>query len=119
MSYRTEFTLEIQEGGPTPEQVAQKLSERAAIEMVGGNRRESQEYWLATISARCDCSWWDHEKHIEMVSACWPKTLFTLRGVGEDPGDQWVLVLPQPEDSEGKPPGVVAAPLRPQQAQVN
>ena len=91
VSYRTEFNLEIQEGGPTIDQVAEKLSETARLDLAGGPpRKEDSEFWASVITGGCPFSWWDHEKHLKPVSGHWPHTLFTLRGNGEDPGDQWV-----------------------------
>jgi len=37
-----------------------------------------------------ECKWYDHDDDIIKLSKLYPKTLFTLRGIGEDEDQPWV-----------------------------
>ena len=87
MSYRTTYNLSIQEGGPTTREVAEKLSDYGREEFAG--RREDPEIWEELVTGFMQASWYDHEAHMKMVSKDHPDVLFTLKGEGENNGDQW------------------------------
>ena len=87
MSYRTEFSLEISQGGPTLQEVAERFTDIGREEF--GSRREPPETWAAVLDARCPTSWYDHQTHMKAISRQWPQTLFTLRGEDADSRDRW------------------------------
>ena len=80
MSYRTDHDLTIDTAEPTLQEVAGRMAQM----------EELAKTYEAILDSRCPASWYDHEEQMRRVSREWPDTLLTLRGTGEDPGDQWV-----------------------------
>ncbi len=42
------------------------------------------------LSASDSCKWYEHEKDVRELSAQFPTLFITLRGDGEEQGDQWI-----------------------------
>ena len=82
MGYYTYVNMEINEGGPTLEQVA---------ETVGDVTKDTDiNYWVGALQGENEVKWYEHESDMRKVSRRHPEAVFTLRGEGEDPADQWV-----------------------------
>ena len=102
MSYRTDYYLNIAEGGPGHAEVAGKLAERA--ELSAFQSRGSAKDWEPVITGSCPISWYTHQDDMKRVSKHWPGILFTLTGTGEDPGDQWTEYHMDGKVQEERPP---------------
>ena len=89
MSYRTEFSLKVQDG-PTTEDVARYLAEHQRLESLAGHRREDADTWDALLTGGLPLAWYNEEACLKAVSRHWPEAVFTLRGNGDDQGDLWV-----------------------------
>ena len=81
MGYQTYMCIEISEGGPALEQVAEKVGEVTGEPGVA--------FWESALQGE-GVKWYDRESDMRKVSTRFPEAVFTLRGEGEDPGDQWV-----------------------------
>ena len=91
MSYRTDYDLTIDTAEPILQEVAGRVARMEQGTMPGRpGMVELVKTYEAILDSRCPASWYDHEEQMGRVSREWPDTLFTLRGTGEDPGDQWV-----------------------------
>ena len=90
MSYRTEYRLSVSKDGPVSGPSISEIAENLASRVKLNRKTQDQETWEAVIRGELDLDWEDHEEHIRMISGVWPENVFTLRGTGEDPGDQWV-----------------------------
>jgi len=95
MGYYTDFNLEI--NGPTTscdKAIADMESAVLEAEVKGRPKYGSLEYTLCylyrVVEGNADSSkWYDHEKDMKEISKRHPEVLFTLSGVGEEPGDIW------------------------------
>ena len=77
MGYHIDFCLTFPEGFVVPPALAGAIKEKTYLEYQG-NR------WFAQ-----DLKWYDWEKAFRELSAEFPEILFTLRGHGEEVGDDW------------------------------
>ena len=80
MGYYTNFNLRHDNDAIEAETLATELSE------ISGYRWEDD---LALSSVK----WYDWQKDMKKLSASHMGTLFTLKGEGEDSGDQWVAYV--------------------------
>ena len=91
MSYRTEYRLSVPEDGPTTGEVAAKLAQKVPHDhALTCPRGEQEDFWDSVITGCLPWNWEYNEADMKTISAYWPDIVFTLTGVGEDPGDQWV-----------------------------
>ena len=82
MGYYTYVNMEVNEGGPESDQVAQTLAEET------GDSNPAR--WKGVLSGGDDVKWYEREADMRRVSLRHPEAVFTLNGDGESPGDQWV-----------------------------
>ena len=82
MGYYTYVNVEVNEGGPNPDQVAQTLAEETGD--------PDAAYWKTVLAGGDEVKWYEREADMRRVSLRHPEAVFTLRGEGENPADQWV-----------------------------
>lgn len=46
-------------------------------------------FYLAWVNGTDKIKWYDHEDFMRTLSKKFPRTVFTLKGVGEEPNDHW------------------------------
>ena len=76
MGYSTKYTLSFFKGFEDEVEVNENLSS------ISG-------YDLDFFYGEPDCKWYDHEKHMKLLSQIYPETTFLLEGEGEESGDIW------------------------------
>ncbi|MCY4655174.1 MAG: hypothetical protein OXC95_18675 [Dehalococcoidia bacterium] len=80
MGYETFMELEI-DGPEQADNAARKLAEITGTD---------EDIWGNLISTGTHMKWYEHTEEMKKLSLRCPDTLFTLRGLGEEPSDQWV-----------------------------
>ena len=75
MSYYTTYTLSTTKGYDNQKEIEEKLQEISGYSIEFG--------WNDS------CKWYDHEKHMKLLSQIYPETTFLLDGEGEESGDIW------------------------------
>ena len=75
MGYYTQYTLKVEGNNPTLEEVAK---------IIDG------EWMLSYLMGRDTTKWYEYRNDMLQISALYPNVLFTLHGVGEEEGDEWV-----------------------------
>ena len=91
MGYQTSFQLTVSEPGPDNDEVAAKLAELTdGFGPEHANHQLNASVWTTILNGEEADPWYDHEMDMKEVSLAWPGVLFTLRGYGEEPGDEWV-----------------------------
>ena len=108
MGYYTNFDLsyELSGPGPDPAKIAKitKLAEEEGIKVIVpcSGLEEFEEY--CDDESSCEygrlsqffngygdsCKWYNFEEDCKQTSKLHPNILMTLRGEGEEPGDQWI-----------------------------
>ena len=82
MDYYTYVSMEVNEGGPDLDRVAETLADET--EDTGA------AYWGAVLSGGGEVNWHERESDMRRVSLRHPEAVFTLSGEGENPAGQWV-----------------------------
>ena len=82
MGYYTYINMEINEAGPDIEQVAETVADVTKDTDVA--------FWKSALLGETEVKWYERESDMRKVSRRHPEAVFTLRGEGEDPADQWV-----------------------------
>ena len=81
MGYETYMQINIEENGPDPDAVSEKLAEITG---------DDTSLWQEIIEGGENVKWYEHTNDMRRLSAAFPDALFTLSGDGEDTNDQWV-----------------------------
>ena len=79
MAYYTDYYLKISEGGPSIEEIADDLAE------ITGTAE-----WYPVLVGDDPATWYSHDKEMREVSVRYPGAVFSLYGLGESRGDEWV-----------------------------
>ena len=83
MGYYTQYTLKVEGDNPTLEEVADVL-----VEISDYGVRTI--WWVENLKGEDVAKWYDYQKNMKQLSARYPNVLFTLHGLGEEAGDEWV-----------------------------
>ena len=75
MGYSTTYTLSTTQGYDNQEEIEDFLQEISGYPIEFG--------WNDS------CKWYDHEKHMKLLSRIYTETTFLLEGEGEESGDIW------------------------------
>ena len=75
MGYYTTYILSTTQGHDNQDEIEEKLEE------ISGSPVE--------FGLNDSYKWYDHEKHMNLLSQIYPETIFLLEGEGEDSGDIW------------------------------
>lgn len=90
MGYSTRFELTI----TNPDVNAHPHTKTATVEEVAEYIHNmngiSVEFWQETLEGVQPEKWYEHVLDMTKVSQFWPRVLFTLHGIGEEDGDEWV-----------------------------
>jgi beta-glucanase (GH16 family) len=95
MGYETRYELEVQETTILKEVKGVDAEGKAASvfvrEYVDQDKLAKEIQDLSGYSYLWGdrCKWYDHERHVAMISKKYPNVVFKLIGEGEESGDMW------------------------------
>ena len=82
MGYYTHHDLEVDDCEIEMEAIAKTIGEVT--------NDVDDRWWQAAITGEESCKWYSCHEDMAKVSAEYPGVLFTMRGEGEETGDQWI-----------------------------